>query len=461
MDKIKLKQPMKKTIKLLDKSVIMSDKIKGNIVYIKEKSTSSKTDNNSIEYGASKISTTAINVPKDSAKLIQRSSKEIKKIKKANSISKEVVKNSQRIKRQMINLAKTSIKTTKALITITISTIKAIIIGLKALIGAIAGGGAIAITIIIICCLVGLLCGSVYGIFFSNEDIEKNNITINQVIKELNNEMYFKIEGIKEFSIHDECIVNYNQMEWKEILIIYIVKTSNGEMKNEYLSFDNNKAQILKNIYWELNKITYITKQELKNNKNTTVLYIDINSKSMNEISTEYKFNDKQKLLATELLNEKYSNLWKNLIYGVEEGNVNMVDIALSQVGNIGGQPYWSWYGFSSRVEWCAVFVSWVANQVGYIEKGIIPKFSVCETGANWFKTQGKWMDNTYIPKPGDIIFFDWENDGKINHVGIVEKVSSNIIYTIEGNSTNDMCKNNKYKVKDNVISGYGIVNNS
>lgn len=262
-----------------------------------------------------------------------------------------------------------------------------------------------AITIIIICCLVGLLCGSVYGIFFLNEDIEKNNITINQVIKELNNEMYFKIEGIKKFSIYDECLVNYNQIDWKEILVIYIVKTSNGEMKNEYLSFDNNKTQILKNIYWELNKITYITKQELKNNQNTTVLYIDINSKSMNEISTEYKFNDKQKLLATELLNEKYSNLWKNLIYGLEEDNVNMVDIALSQVGNIGGQPYWSWYGFSSRVEWCAVFVSWVANQVGYIEKGIIPKFSVCETGANRFKVQGRWKNNTYIPKPGDIIF--------------------------------------------------------
>lgn len=458
MDKIKLKQPIKKTIKLLDKSIIVSDKIKDNIVYIKEKSTSSKNDNNSIEYGASKISATAINTPKDSAKLLHRSRKTIKK---ANSISKEIVKNSQRIKRQMINLAKTSVKTTKVLISITISTIKAIILGTKALIGAIAGGGTIAITIIIICCLVGLLCSSVYGIFFSNEDVEKNNITINQIIKELNNEMYFKIEGIKKFSIYDECIVNYDQINWKEILIIYIAKTSNGEMKNEYLSFDNNKAQILKNIYWDINKITYITKQQLKNNQNTTVLHIDINSKNVNEISIEYKFTDKQKLLATELLNEKYNNLWNTLIYGIEEGNMNMVNIALSQVGNIGGQPYWSWYGFSSRVEWCAVFVSWVADQAGYIEKGIVPKFSVCETGANWFKAQGRWMNNTYIPKPGDIIFFDWENDGKINHVGIVEKVELNKIYTVEGNSTNDMCKNNKYKLKDKVIIGYGIVNNS
>ena len=455
MDKIKLKQPIKKTIKLLDKSVIMSDKIKDNIVYIKEKSTSSKTDNNSIEYGASKISTTAINTPKDSVKLLHRSSK---KIKKANSISKEVVKNSQRIKRQMINLAKTSVKTTKVLISITISTIKAIILGTKALIGAIVGGGTIATTIIIICCLVGLLCGSVYGIFFSNEDVEKNNITINQVIKELNNEIYFKIESIKKFSIYDECIVNYNQIDWKEILVIYIAKTSNGEMKNEYLSFDNNKAQILKNIYWDINKITYITKQQLKNNQNTTVLHIDINSKSMNEISIEYKFNDKQKLQVTELLNEKYNNLWNKLIYGIEEDNVNMVNIALSQVGNIGGQPFWSWYGFSSRVEWCAVFVSWVANQAGYIEKGIIPKFSVCETGANWFKVQGRWMNNTYIPKPGDIIFFDWENDGKINHVGIVKNVNNNMIHTIEGNSDNDSVKEKKYKLNNKVIVGYGVI---
>lgn len=461
MNKIRVKQPIKKTIKLLDRSIIISNKIKDNIVYIKEKSNSIKNDNNNIEYGTSKISTVAINSPRDSVKLLHRSGKEIRKIKKANSISKEVVKNSQRIKRQMINLAKISIKTTKVLITITISTIKAIILGTKALIGAIAGGGAIAITIIIICCLVGLLCSSVYGIFFSNEDVEKNNITINQVIKELKNEIYFKIENIKEFSIYDECVVNYSQIDWKEILIIYIAKTSKGEMKNEYLSFDNDDAKILKSIYWDVNQITYTTKQDLKNNKNTIVLQIDIKSKSMNEMSIKYKFNDKQRLQMTELLNEKYNNLWNELIYGIKEGNTNMVEIALSQVGNIGGQTYWSWYGFSSRVEWCAVFVSWVANQAGYIEKGIIPKFSVCETGANWFKEKGKWMNNTYIPNPGDIIFFDWENDGKINHVGIVEKVDSNRIYTIEGNSTNDMCKNNKYKVKDKVISGYGIVNNS
>lgn len=152
----------------------------------------------------------------------------------------------------------------------------------------------------------------------------------------------------------------------------------------------------------------------------------------------------------------RYDSLWPSVIYRMSTGNSDMVQIVLSQVGSVGGQPYWSWYGFSSRVEWCAVFVSWVANQNGYIERGIIPKFSVCETGAKWFKDKGKWQPRSYIPSPGDIIFFDWELDGRINHVGIVEKVEDNIVYTIERNSNDDMCRQKEYKINNKVIVGYG-----
>ena len=63
-----------------------------------------------------------------------------------------------------------------------------------------------------------------------------------------------------------------------------------------------------------------------------------------------------------------------------------IVEVALSQVGNVGGEPYWRWYGFDSHVNWCASFVSWCADQCGYIESGIIPKFSYCPTGEAWFK---------------------------------------------------------------------------
>ena len=59
-------------------------------------------------------------------------------------------------------------------------------------------------------------------------------------------------------------------------------------------------------------------------------------------------------------------------------GNQAIVEVALTQLGNEGGQPYWSWYGFEGRVEWCACFVSWCANECGYIDTGVIPKFAGC-----------------------------------------------------------------------------------
>ncbi len=139
-------------------------------------------------------------------------------------------------------------------------------------------------------------------------------------------------------------------------------------------------------------------------------------------------------------------------------GNRFIVEIALSQVGNVGGQPYWSWYGFGSRVEWCACFVSWCANECGYLDAGIIPRFSACTTGEAWLKERGQWQSSSYEPKSGDIIFFDWQGDGKTDHVGIVDRVENGIIYTVEGNS-GDACKQRYYPVGDEDIYGFGLPN--
>ena len=132
------------------------------------------------------------------------------------------------------------------------------------------------------------------------------------------------------------------------------------------------------------------------------------------------------------------------------------MEVALTQLGNEGGQPYWSWYGFDGRVEWCACFVSWCADQCGYIESGIIPKFSGCVDGSNWFKGNGQWQDRNYEPQAGDIIFFDWEGDGETDHVGIVEKCENGVVYTVEGNS-GDACRQNQYTVGSSSIYGYGV----
>lgn len=139
--------------------------------------------------------------------------------------------------------------------------------------------------------------------------------------------------------------------------------------------------------------------------------------------------------------------------YGV--GNDVIVQTAVKEVGNSGGK-YWSWYGFSGRVEWCACFVSWNAEQCGYIASGTILKFSYCPTGAEWFQTRGQWQNRNYEPSAGDIIFFDWGSDGTTDHVGIVERCEGGKVYMVEGNS-GDKVEQNSYQVGYSLIYGYGV----
>ncbi|MDY4747175.1 MAG: CHAP domain-containing protein [Candidatus Fimisoma sp.] len=138
------------------------------------------------------------------------------------------------------------------------------------------------------------------------------------------------------------------------------------------------------------------------------------------------------------------------------EGSTDMVMVSASQIGNEGGELYWRWYGFSAHVNWCAVFVSWCADQAGLLDDGSMPKFAVCDDGIRWFVEKGRWFNRNIEPKPGMIIFFDWDGDGRSDHVGIVEKCEDGLIHTIEGNS-NDVCMKKWYTVGDKVIMGYGL----
>ena len=141
---------------------------------------------------------------------------------------------------------------------------------------------------------------------------------------------------------------------------------------------------------------------------------------------------------------------------GTRPGNQAVVDIAKSQVGNVGGRPYWSWYGFNSRVEWCACFVSWCYGQMGLSE----PRFSACQAqGIPWFQSHGQWGGPDYANiAPGDAIFFDWDLDGRADHVGIVVGTDGSRVYTVEGNS-GDACKVRSYDLNYQCIKGYGLMN--
>ena len=143
-------------------------------------------------------------------------------------------------------------------------------------------------------------------------------------------------------------------------------------------------------------------------------------------------------------------------VNGTRPGNQAVVDIAKSQVGNVGGQPYWSWYGFNSRVEWCACFVSWCYGQMGLSE----PRFAACQSqGIPWFQSHGQWGGRDYANiAPGDAIFFDWDLDGRADHVGIVVGTDGSRVYTVEGNS-GDACKIKSYSLDYQCIKGYGLMN--
>ena len=497
MPDIKVKQIANKIIKTLNKETIIVQKTKDNLVEIKDK-VNNITDNDN-NYQTDKLLTTSkgvvgsslvkfnkkgkeavietkdnIKKSPDKVKQIKTKIKDVKnkrqikkttkivknKIKVSSSIKKpeKIVKRTgttvNKIKKAAIESSKKAYQGTKKVVKFTIKTIKGIIELTKALVSLIIAGGWIAVLIIILLLLVGLLLVSPYGIFFSSSDISENGITMNTLVSNINNEYYEKINSIKQENIYDEYKVNSNGSNWKEVLSIYSVLITD---KSDPITIDNEKEKILKEIFWKMNTITYQLREESMDEENTKkILEINVISKSLEEMMNEYEFNISQRDKVKELLDEKYSSLWSNAIFGLSFGSPDMVKIALSQVGNVGGEPYWRWYGFTERIEWCAVFVSWVSYQAGYLQSGIMPKFTACYEGVNFFKTRGEWKEKDYIPSPADIIFFDWNGDGQVQHVGIVEKVENGRVYTVEGNSTNDTCRNKSYPLSSNVIYGYG-----
>ena len=375
--------------------------------------------------------------------------------------------------------AKTAAATAKAAAKGVSATIKAMIASVKALVAAIAAGGWVAILAIVIICLIGLIVGSCFGIFFSGEDSGSGQ-TMPTVVREINQDYEGKLEEIKSGTTHDTLEMSGSRAVWPEVLAIYAVKTTTDpDNPQEVATMDDSKKELLKEIFWAMNEISHhsetaTTTQTVETDDGegniveeeaevtTTTLYITVTHKTADEMADAYNFTADQRAQLAELLAEENRSMWSSALYGIGVGDGEIVVVALSQLGNVGGQPYWSWYGFNSRVEWCACFVSWCANECGYLDAGVIPKTAGCISGSNWFKDRGLWQDNSYEPRPGDIIYFDWDNkgssgpqDGLADHVGIVEKVENGLVYTVEGNS-GDSCRENRYAIGHYEIYGYG-----
>lgn len=360
--KVQIKKVQKGIKNVKRKGKITIKKTKKNIKRVQNTVKSAKNAVKKTERTTKATIKTTKQVAKDSAKLTQRTVQ----------MTRQAIKTT--IQATKISI-KTTINTFQATIKITIAIIKMIIEVAQTLISLIIAGGWVALLIVTIISIIALICTSIFGIFFSNEN-EIGNIKMSSIIREINTDFTNKITEVQKNIPHDDYEINSNKASWKDILSIYAVEVSKGKEQTEVITLDDKKVDKLKKIFWDINTISFRTEDiekeiNIVNEGGSTeiekikrkILYIDITSKSLEEMIELYDFNDNQRLQLAELQKDEYNYLWASVVYESSIGNADIVEVARSQIGNVGGQPYWSWYGFYARVEWCACFVSWCANE--------------------------------------------------------------------------------------------------
>ena len=392
--------------------------------------------------------------------------------KAAQKTAKASAKAAQKAAQTAKATAKATAEATKATVKATIAAVKAIIAGTKALISALIAGGWIAIVIIIIVvllgCAVSLFGGGSDSTSYTpvSAEVEAYTPLIQKYAKQYGIPEY--VELIKAVMMQESGGRGLDPMQAAEGSFNKRYPHEPNGIKDPEYSIECG-VQELKAALVSAEVENPIDMERIKlalqgyNFGNGYISWAKTNYGGYSYANAvEFSAMQAQRLGWEKYGDTQYpAHVLRYYPYGrafTSGGNQAIVEVALTQLGNEGGQPYWSWYGFGGRVEWCACFVSWCADQCGYLESGIIPKFSLCSDGVNWFKSKGQWQDKNYEPQAGDLIFFDWGSDGSIDHVGIVEKCENGTVYTVEGNS-GDACKQQSYPVGSISIYGYGCPN--
>ncbi len=408
---------------------------------------------------------TAEHSSRQAVKTTQRTAKTAQQtVKTAQRSAQAAVKATQRGVQATRATAKAAATTAKAAAKATVAAIKAAIAATQELIAAIAAGGWVVLVVVLLICIVGLLIASPFGIFFADGG-SPDAASPTSAIAQINSEYADRLSTLQNGGTYDRVEIQGRPPSWADVFAVFAAKTAGAADGASVAVLDPDTVEKLRLVFWDMTKIT-TTEADVEHPAEgdtpawtEKVLTITVTPRTPDDMRVFYSFTDQQNAALDELLTEEIRAMWNKLLYG---SSGEIVAVALSQVGNVGGQPYWSWYGFNSRVEWCACFVSWCANECGYIDAGIIPKFAGCTGGSNWFKDRGQWQDGGYEPRPGDLIFFDWNEKGGSgpqddvpDHVGIVERVENGVVYTVEGNSS-DSCRQRSYNVGHYEIWGYG-----
>ncbi|MEY8285039.1 lysozyme family protein [Lachnospiraceae bacterium 50-23] len=391
--------------------------------------------------------------------------------KAAQKTAKASAKAAQKTAQTAKATAKATAEATKATVRATIAAVKAIIAGTKALVSALIAGGWVAIVIILIVvllgCAVSLFGGGSESTSYTSVSAEVEAYTplIQKYAKQYGIPEY--VELIKAVMMQESGGKGSDPMQAAEGSFNKKYPHEPNGIKDPEYSIECG-VQELKAALTSAEVESPIDMERIKlalqgyNFGNGYISWAKTNYGGYSYANAvEFSAMQAQRLGWEKYGDTQYpAHVLRYYPYGrafTSGGNQAIVEVALTQLGNEGGQPYWSWYGFEGRVEWCACFASWCADQCGYLESSIIPKFSLCSDGVNWFKGKGQWQDKNYEPQAGDLIFFDWGSNGSIDHVGIVEKCENGTVYTVEGNS-GDACKQQSYPVGSNSIYGYGCL---
>ena len=215
---------------------------------------------------------------------------------------------------------------------------------------------------------------------------------------------------------------------------------------------------------WKTETETYLNEQkaediakEYPGRKMRTALTVTVQHRSVEEMMERLGFTKSQMEHAEALLEKEFASFWQERIYGVIGANDDIVNVAITQLGNSGGWPYWEYCGWPSRVEWCACFITWCGEQCGYVRSNLLPMTSSPWVQMEFFKEKGQWMAGGTEPSPGMIVFYDYYGNGMPDHVGIIERVEGNTVYSIEGNWGDSVQRVTRI-LGDPEVLGYGWI---
>ncbi len=297
-----------------------------------------KTANRSMK--GVKNSTKGIKTAQQSAKTAQQAAKTAQKT--AQATAKAVQKAAQAAK----TTAKAAVTGVKTAVKATAAAIKAAVAAIKGLIAAIAAGGWVAVVIILLICLVALIVGSCFGLFFGAESTGTGT-SVTQAVTTLNGEFQAHIQEIEDSNSHDRVEFTSNDgvlsINWEDVLAVFSAKVTGAEDGAQVASLDDAQVQQLRDIMWEMNAVSSSTRTEShevevtevdEDGKETTrtetvtetILEISITHKTPDEMAQQYRFNARQSEYLALMSEPENQNLWAELLGGFVGGGGEIID---------------------------------------------------------------------------------------------------------------------------------------